>query len=213
MKNPLRFASLTVLGLQSARRNLSVAFVLAGVVAVTSFGLAAAPRVVNQASDDALAIAAEAASSAQRNVSFNRLGRIAAAGPDDPFGRVVEQGDDLAASLDGELGAAIGDTTFAITSPAFVVGPFPVEAADPYRYFWFRYQEDAWDEAVVVEGRLPAASGSCRALREVPRASGKAPAGRGSFPKFRMRETRRTRSDRGSTASSSLAAVLLIEIL
>jgi putative ABC transport system permease protein len=160
VKNPLRFASLTVLGLQSARRNLSVAAVLAGVVAVTSFGLAAAPRVVNQASDDALAIAAEAASSAQRNVSFNRLGRIAAAGPDDPFGRVVEQGDDLAASLDGELGAAIGGSTFAITSPAFVVGPYPVEAAAPYRYFWFRYQEDAWDEAVVVQGRVPAASGN-----------------------------------------------------
>ena len=70
-----------------------VALVFA-VVAITSFGVAAGPRLFNRVADDALRYEATHATAIQRNIQFTSVDRLPA-GTTDPFDRVVARGDGL----------------------------------------------------------------------------------------------------------------------
>ena len=86
-----------------------VALVFA-VVAITSFGVAAGPRLFNRVADDALRYEASHATAIQRNIQFTSVDRLAA-GTTDPFDRVVARGDGLRQRLPPQLDRCLGAHT------------------------------------------------------------------------------------------------------
>src|SRR6185295_12597929 len=127
-----------------------VALVFA-VVAITSFGVAAGPRLFNRVADDALRYEAAHATAIQRNIQFTSVDRLPA-GSTDPFERIVARGDALRTRLPPSVGHLVGDTRYLVDMTRFQV-------ADPPKLptvVTLRQQDRLTDLVDLVDGRWPA---------------------------------------------------------
>jgi len=138
--------------LRRLRAERGVAALLFLLVAVTSFAVAAGPRLFNRVADDGLRYAARRATAIQRNVQFTSVDHLPA-GEDDPFERVVARGDALGDRLPGSVTGLVDETRFVVDSARFQI-------QDPPNYqtfVTFRYQDGLDEQLELVDGRWPAA--------------------------------------------------------
>ena len=127
-----------------------VALVFA-VVAITSFGVAAGPRLFNQVADDALRYEATHATAVQRNIQFTSVDRLPA-GTTDPFERIAARGDGLRGRLPPSVRALVGDTRYTVDMTRF-------QLAEPPKLptvVTLRQGDRLADLVDLVDGRWPA---------------------------------------------------------
>lgn len=127
-----------------------VALVFA-VVAITSFGVAAGPRLFNRVADDGLRYEATHATAVQRNIQFTSVDRLPA-GTTDPFDRVVARGDGLRQRLPPSIQHLVGDARFTMDMTRF-------QLAEPPKLptvLTLRQQAGLADLVDLVDGRWPA---------------------------------------------------------
>ncbi len=117
----MRLVSAVAALLRRLRSERAVTVLMFGLVAMTSFAVAAGPRLFNRVADEGLRYEAERATVAQRNIQFSRVDRVSA-GTDDPFERVVVRG----ATLRGQVAESIVEL---IDENRFVVDFDPVPAS------------------------------------------------------------------------------------
>ena len=121
------------------------------VVAITSFGVAAGPRLFNQVADDALRYEATHATAIQRNIQFTSVDRLPA-GTTDPFERVAARGDGLRGRLPPSVGHLVGDTRYMVDMTRFQVAEPPKLPT----VVTLRQQDRLEDQVDLVAGRWPA---------------------------------------------------------
>lgn len=137
--------------LRRLRAERSVALLLFTLVAVTSFAVAAGPRLFNRVADDGLRYEVARATAIQRNVQLSRIDRIPA-GSDDPMARVVARGEGLRGQFPDSIVDLVDGEHFVVDSTRFLL-------ADPPRYrtyVTFRLQDGLDDQVELLEGRWPA---------------------------------------------------------
>ncbi len=127
-----------------------VALVFA-VVAITSFGVAAGPRLFNRVADDALRYEATHATAIQRNIQFTSVDRLPA-GTTDPFDRIAARGDGLRQRLPPSVGHLVGDTQYLVDMTRFQVAEPPKLPT----VVTLRQQDGLADLVDLVDGRWPA---------------------------------------------------------
>ena len=134
--------------LRRLRAELRMITLLFLVIAATSFLFAAAPRLFNRASDEAVRYAARAASSVQRNVVLSEAARLSP-GRDGGVSEVRARGDQLAEQLPASLAALIAERSLRVTSVRFAT-------ADPnFSYLSLQYQDGLAAATTLVAGRWP----------------------------------------------------------
>jgi hypothetical protein len=134
--------------LRVEREAVLLLFVL---VAVTSFLVAASPRLFQQVSDEGLRYELADSTVVQRNLQFSTLAQIPA-DDDDPFGRVEVRGDAIWERLPPSVQAIVDERHFAVETPRFSV-------LDPPNYATsvaLQYQDGMEDQVAFVAGRSPA---------------------------------------------------------
>lgn len=122
------------------------------------FLLAAAPRLLELVADDDLRATVSEPEPAQRNIRVERLGRIGAGPPGDPFRSVRDTGDAFASSeVPPALGGVISGHYYLVDTPRFEVAAVPGEdLSHPFPvYLRYRYQEGIEDRVDLVTGQLP----------------------------------------------------------
>ena len=77
--------------LRRLRAERGVAILLFVLIALTSFAVAAGPRLFNRVADEGIRYEAERGTAIQRNLQFTVAGTVSAS-QDAPFGRVVDRG-------------------------------------------------------------------------------------------------------------------------
>jgi putative ABC transport system permease protein len=119
-------------------------------VGSTSFVFAAAPRLFNRVSDEALHFAAQEARPADRNLALNVIGSVtpSTAGG---IGAVHDYGDQLEGQIPPSLTAIISDRQLRITTPRFFVPNPPLIET----HISLRYQDGVTDATRLVSGRWP----------------------------------------------------------
>jgi len=121
------------------------------VVAMTSFGVAAGPRLFNRVVDDGLRYEATHATAVQRNLRFSTVDRLPA-GLNDPFERIVSRGDGLRAGLPRSI-------QHIVDAPRYTVDMTRFDLADTLRLptiVTFRQQDGVESEVSLLAGRWPA---------------------------------------------------------
>lgn len=142
--------------LRRLRGDAGVALMVFALVLVTAFLFAAAPRLFNQVSDDALRHRMEVARVVQRNLQISVL--APGLGGVDPLARLVARGEEFLEEMPESVRSVVRDRTLSISSIRFAVIRAP-QRTYLNTYISLRYQ-DGLDEAVeLVEGRMPAAHG------------------------------------------------------
>ena len=147
--------------LRRLRDERGIILLTAGLVAATSFLFAAAPRLFNRVSDDALRFAAVSAPPTQRNVALAVTTRIEP-GDDGAVGAVALRGDRLASAFPPSVTDLISERALRLTTVSFLV-------ADPPSYethLSLRYQDGMADLTRLVEGRWPVDRGMPLEARE-----------------------------------------------
>jgi putative ABC transport system permease protein len=140
-------AGLLLRRLGTERGVILLIFVL---VAGTSFVFAAAPRLFNRVSDDALQYAVRVASPVQRSISASFSGNIGVKAGDG-VGPIRERGDGIAAQFSPAITNIVADRRLRFTSVRLIV-------LDPPSYetrLLFRYQDGVTDRTKLVSGRWP----------------------------------------------------------
>ncbi len=141
-------------------RQLASEWLLASALVITTFMAAlfasAAPRILEQASEDHLYESVAEAEPAHRNIRIELNDRVRA-GIDDPFGFVNERGEEY---RDGLMPASVqsvtGESRFVVDTPRFQVASFPDEDEGPFpTLLRLRFQQGIADQLEVVDGRLP----------------------------------------------------------
>jgi putative ABC transport system permease protein len=122
------------------------------VVAVTSFAVAAGPRLFNRVADDGLRHDVARATAIGRNLQFSTVGRLASGSAADPFARIAARGESLRSGLPASVEALVEKTRFVIDTPRFQVGDPPKFTT----YVAFRQQGGLEGLVDVVDGRWPA---------------------------------------------------------
>jgi putative ABC transport system permease protein len=136
--------------LRRLRGEPGVILLIVGLVAGTSFLFAAAPRLFNQVSDEALRHEIDGASSVQRNIQLAAVSVISA-GPDGGISSVQTFGDSLERRFPASVESLVADRSLVVTTARFVI-------PDPPRfttYVTLRYQDGMEDHTRLVEGRWP----------------------------------------------------------
>ncbi|MEX1170178.1 MAG: FtsX-like permease family protein [Chloroflexota bacterium] len=136
--------------LRRIRVERGVAALLFVLVAVTSFAVAAGPRLFNHVADDGLRYEAERGTAIQRNLQFTFVGSLPSR-RDDPFGRIAARGESLRARLPESIQALISEGRFVVDAPRFGL-------ADPPRFTTFvtlRQQDGLDAQTELSEGRWP----------------------------------------------------------
>jgi putative ABC transport system permease protein len=116
----------------------------------TSFVFAAAPRLFNRVSDDALQYAVRVASPVQRSISASLTGAIGAT-PSDGVDPIRKRGDKVAAQFSPAITNVISDRLLRFTSVR-------MDAIDPPSYdtrLLLRYQDGLTDRTTLLSGRWP----------------------------------------------------------
>jgi len=127
-------------------------------VALSTFVMAGAPRLLEKVSKDDLYATVSEPLPSQRNITVERQGHLGTGFGDDPFAAIRLIGDDFAdRELPETVKAVVSGHYFLVESPQFAVAPMPGE--DPPHpfptFFRFRYQEGIDENATLVEGSLP----------------------------------------------------------
>jgi putative ABC transport system permease protein len=156
MSRPRVLRTPVLLAAGRIRSDLPVTAAVFGVVLVTSFVFAAAPRVFDSNADEGLRYAVQRASPFERNVEFTRAGRIEPAATD-PIASVSATGTRLAQSFPESVRDVIRDrretvetTRFtAVDAPGF---PGPTGTT---RLMTLEYVQGAEDHLRLVAGRMP----------------------------------------------------------
>ncbi len=120
-------------------------------VAVTSFAVAAAPRLFNRAADDGLRYEIAGSTVTQQNLQFSGVDRLPA-GTTEPFERVLARGDSLQDRLPDSLASLVSARHYLVDSARLGVHDPPAYTT----YITFRYQDGLDDRLAYVEGRAPA---------------------------------------------------------
>jgi putative ABC transport system permease protein len=147
----MRLVSAVAALLRRLRVERGVVALVFAVVAITSFGVAAGPRLFNRVADDALRYEATHASAIQRNIQFTSVDRLPA-GTTDPFDRVVARADGLRQRLPLSVQHLVGDTRYMVDMTRF-------EVAEPPKLptvVTLRQQDGLEDLVELVDGRWPA---------------------------------------------------------
>ena len=145
-----------VLAARGLRMGGAAPLVYFSVVLLTAFGVAATPRFVNAASDDALRTAAQEALPINRNLSFERALRLPLAPGAEVVASVRAAGEQLRSELPSSLLEVIAEERFVVDSPLFEVWSLPDDGAPAaYRFFRFRLQDGIAEHLTVLEGSLP----------------------------------------------------------
>src|SRR5262245_12244390 len=116
--------------LRAERGTVAFVFVL---VTVTSFLVAAAPRLLNHAEDEGLRHALTRGTALQRNIELSTVDTIPASAKG-PFAAVEERGSRLRKSLPPTVDGLVGSTRFVIDTPRFAL----VDAARLPTFIAFR---------------------------------------------------------------------------
>ena len=130
------------------RGTLLLLFVL---VAVTSFVVAAGPRLFDRSADAGLRYEIAGATAIQRNLEFAMAGQVPAQ-VGNPFARVRARGDELWSRLPASAQAIIAGRGFMVETPRFLL-------ADPPNFttlLTLAYQDGAEAHVSFVDGRAPA---------------------------------------------------------
>ena len=138
------------------RSDLPVTVAVFGVVLVTSFVFAAAPRVFDSNADKGLRYAVERASPFERNVEITRAGRIEPAATD-PIASVSATGTRLAQNFPESVRDVIRDRREAVETTRFtaVDAPGVPGPAGTTRLMTLEYVQGAEDHLRLVAGRMP----------------------------------------------------------
>lgn len=147
----MRLVSAVAALLRRLRAERSVALLLFVLVAITSFAVAAGPRLFNQVADEGLRYEARRTTAVQRNLQFTGVDRLPA-GQSDPFERVVARGEELRRQLPDSVLALVDEHHYVVDSTRF-------RLLDPPNYRTFvtlRFQDGLDEKLDLVEGRWPA---------------------------------------------------------
>lgn len=127
-----------------------------GVVLVTSFVFAAAPRAFQSDADDGLRFAVSKASPFERNVEITQAGRIEPS-EDDPISAVDAAGTRLAQRFPESVREIVGDRRDAVETTRFtaVDAPGVPGPAGTTRLMTLEYVEGAEDHLRLAAGRMP----------------------------------------------------------
>ena len=127
-----------------------------GVVLVTSFVFAAAPRAFQSDADDGLRFAVSKASPFERNVEITQAGRIEPS-EDDPISAVDAAGTRLAQRFPESVLEIVGDRRDAVETTRFtaVDAPGVPGPAGTTRLMTLEYVEGAEDHLRLAAGRMP----------------------------------------------------------
>ena len=139
--------------LRRLRVELGVVLLIVGLVGVTSFLFAAAPRLFNLVADEGVRVAVHDAAPAAANIELSRqtvLPRF-----NDPLPVVVQQGENQLARFPGGVRALVTRQSIVATSPRFAI-------VDPPRFTAFlsvRHQDTGDGDIEFVAGRMPSSTG------------------------------------------------------
>ncbi|HEY0444564.1 MAG TPA: hypothetical protein VGC90_10100, partial [Candidatus Limnocylindrales bacterium] len=136
--------------LRRLRSQRASTLLLAGLVLVTAFVFAAAPRALARAADGALHDVVDRASAFQRNVQLVQETRIQQ-GFGEPLSDVVATGQELERRLPTRVRALFDDRTYVVDSIRWGIGP----DRNPLTYVRMRFQERVADHLRYVAGRAP----------------------------------------------------------
>ena len=142
-------AALLLRRIRAERGLILLAFVVVG---ATSFVFAAAPRLFNRASDDALHYAMEHAQPTQRNLVL----ALVSPASNDRLDGIRGFGDSLASDLPPALSALVADRKLQATAARFTVSDPPVEDTR----LTLSYQDGLTDATRLVDGRWPVDRGT-----------------------------------------------------
>ena len=136
--------------LRRLRAERGVAVLLFVLIALTSFAVAAGPRLFNRVADAGIRYEAERGTANQRNLQLTVAGTVSAS-QDAPFGRVVDRGESLRTRLPESIQGLIGEARFVVDAPRFGL-------ADPPNFRTFitlRQQDGVEDHVELTGGRWP----------------------------------------------------------
>ena len=140
--------------LRRLRAERGIILLIVVLVASTSFVFAAAPRLFNRVSDDALHFMAQSARPADRNLALNVIGSITP-GSDGGVAAVGAYGDQLETQIPSSLTAVISGRQTRVTTPRFYVPNPPLIET----HISLRYQDGVTDATRLVSGRWPVDGG------------------------------------------------------
>jgi putative ABC transport system permease protein len=143
----MRAISAALLLLRRVRAEIGVLLLLFVLVGATSFLFAAAPRVFNQVTDDALRYAVSTALPSTRDVLLNAVGTVGA-GKDGGVSALRAYGAARQTEFPPGLNDLVTDSQVGVTSVRFAVQQSITE-------YNLRYQDGVTDGAQLVEGRWP----------------------------------------------------------
>ena len=154
-----RFRALLIPVVLAARRIRSdppLTAAVFGVVLVTSFVFAAAPRAFESNADEGLRFAVSKASPFERNVEITQAGRIEPAGQD-PLAAVDAGGTRLAKRFPESVREVVGDRRDTVETTRFtaVDAPGVPGPAGTTRLMTLEYVEGAEDHLRLTAGRMP----------------------------------------------------------
>ena len=141
--------------LRRLRWELPLAATVAGVVLVTGFVFAAAPRLLNAVSRDGLRYAITNAAVYERNLVMSQGARLPAGVGSDPLAAVDAAGAQMEANLPASLRAVIDHRTYVVDAVRYTF-PQPPGGSGSSRHVTFRYQSGIESHIHLVAGRLPA---------------------------------------------------------
>src|SRR5215213_9267515 len=142
-----------VLEARRIRSDLPLTGAVFGVVLVTSFVFAAAPRAFQSNADDGLRFAVLQANPFERNVEVTRAGRIEPSGQD-PIGAVSAAGSRLARSFPESVQKVIRNRRDAVETTRYTAVDVPGPPGTT-RLLTLEYVQGAADRARLVAGRMP----------------------------------------------------------
>jgi putative ABC transport system permease protein len=124
--------------------------VLFGLVAVTSFTVAASPRLFGRVADEGLRYAVDRATASQRNLQFSAVGQLPAQ-QGDPLSRVRARGEELWNRLPEAVQSIVGDRGFVVDSVRFSLTAPPNYPTN----ITLSYQDGIDGLVAYVAGRAP----------------------------------------------------------
>ena len=145
-----------ILAVRRMRSDLPLTAAVFGVVLVTSFVFAAAPRAFESNADEGLRFAVSKASPFERNVEITQAGRIEPAGQD-PLAAVDAGGTRLAQRFPESVREVVGDRRDTVETTRFtaVDAPGVPGPAGTTRLMTLEYVEGAEDHLRLTAGRMP----------------------------------------------------------
>jgi putative ABC transport system permease protein len=156
------FAAPGLLAVRRVRADLALAAAVFGVVCLTAFLFAAAPRALNRSADEGLRFAVHQADPYERNVEVDRAGRIASAPAGDPLAVVQAAGERYEQRFAPSVRGVVSGRRDAVETVRFMVVNAPGVAGPPgtTRFLTMRFLSDAGHHLRVAAGRLPRSGAS-----------------------------------------------------